>query len=182
MYVGACDISLPRSSLPPEDNSLYALQKSLLDAQQCPCPELLFCFGFFLFAHSLGNGNIRSQEILTQPLLYPDVPFSPTSSLFSFYKQLLVWSHSFHPLCFCFLSLRLPPQPGAFRGFTSRIDRYKHTQPGINTIAQHTCPDLHKVYGCQPHQMLWLLRGPSHTEIHGFRARKQTISRRPDQS
>lgn len=145
-------------------------------------PRTAVLLWFFLFAHYLGNGNIRSQEILTQPLLYPDVPFSPTSSLFSFYKQLLVWSHSFHPLGFCFLSFRLPPQPGAFGGFTSRIDRHKHAQPGINTIARHTCLDLRKVYGCQSHQMLWLLRGPSHTETHGFRARKQTISRRPDQS
>lgn len=127
--------SLPKTTLSVPSRNLCWMPNSPSSlpvySMQHLCPELLFClFCFFLFAHRLGNGNIRSQEILTQLLLYPDVPFFPTCCLFSFYKQLLGWSDSLYSLGFCVLSLRLSPRPSLVHSEASH--------PGLTDTSTHS--------------------------------------------
>ena len=134
-------------------------------------PELLLWFFVvvFLFTHCVGNGDLKSQEILQQPLLWPYAPFFPTFCLFSFYNQLLGWSHSFNPLSFCFLEVTTTAW------CIQRLhimDWQIQAHTGINMVTQHTCLDMCKVYDCQSNQMLCLLHGPSHTERLGFGAHK----------
>lgn len=98
----------------------------------------------------------------------------PTSSP-SINVSCIAHSSFFIPPALSYLSLRLWPQSGVFRGFTQWLDRYKHTEIAEDQHGYtYMYPDMHVVHYCHSNQMPWLLNGPSPTEAHGLRTHKKT--------